>query len=106
MNERNVSAPAGAAPPVPPPLPDQLEKILRRMRMPYPRKAAPEVLATARAQRWDPTELVRVLLEEEIRGRDDAGRGSAVTKPACPPARHSSPGARKTRPSPRPPSTP
>ncbi|NIS32680.1 MAG: ATP-binding protein, partial [Actinobacteria bacterium] len=33
-----------------------------------------EVLATARAQRWDPAELVRVLLEEEVRGRDDAGR--------------------------------
>jgi hypothetical protein len=27
---------------------------MRRMRLPYLRKAAPEVLATARAQRWDP----------------------------------------------------
>jgi IstB-like ATP binding protein len=37
-------------------------------------KAAPEVLATARAQRWDPAEVVRVLLTEEITGRDAATR--------------------------------
>jgi len=64
----------GAAAPVPPPLPDDLDAVLRRMRFPYLRKAAPDVLATARAQRWDPAEVVRILLEEEIRGRDDAGR--------------------------------
>jgi len=52
----------------------QLDAVLRRMRFPYLRKAAPGVLATARAQRWDPAEVVRILLEEEIRGRDDAGR--------------------------------
>ncbi len=57
------------AAPVPPPLPDQLDALLRRMRFPYLRKAAPEVLATARAQRWDPAEVIRILLEEEIRGR-------------------------------------
>jgi DNA replication protein DnaC len=62
------------AAPVPPPLPDALDAVLRRMRFPYLRKAAPEVLATARAQRWDPAEVVRILLEEEIRGRDEAGR--------------------------------
>ena len=62
------------AAPVPPPIPDALDAVLRRMRFPYLRKAAPEVLATARAQRWDPAEVVRILLEEEIRGRDEAGR--------------------------------
>ncbi len=62
------------AAPVPPPIPDTLDTVLRRMRFPYLRKAAPEVLATARAQRWDPAEVVRILLEEEIRGRDEAGR--------------------------------
>lgn len=36
-----------------PALPAELETILRRMRLPYLRKAAPDVLATARAQRWD-----------------------------------------------------
>ena len=46
--------------------------MLRRMRLPYVRAAAPEVLATARAQRWDPAEVLRVLLTEEIKGRDAA----------------------------------
>jgi len=62
------------AAPIPPPIPDALDAVLRRMRFPYLRKAAPDVLATARAQRWDPAEVVRILLEEEIRGRDEAGR--------------------------------
>ena len=48
--------------------------MLKRMRLPYLRDAAPEVLATARAQRWDPAEVLRVLITEEIRGRDDATR--------------------------------
>ena len=32
-----------------PPLPGDLEQVLRRMRLPYLRTAAPEVLATAKA---------------------------------------------------------
>jgi hypothetical protein len=44
-----------------PPIPEELAKICTRMRLPYLRKAAPDVLATARAQRWDPAEVVRVL---------------------------------------------
>jgi len=57
-----------------PALPEELTAALRRMRMPYLRAAAPEVLATAKAQRWDPAEVLRVLLVEEIRGRDQATR--------------------------------
>lgn len=60
--------------PTAPPLGDDLLAVLTRMRLPYLRKAAPEVLATARAQRWDPAEVVRVLLTEEITGRDAATR--------------------------------
>jgi DNA replication protein DnaC len=55
-----------------PPLPPDLTGLLRRMRLPYLRAAAPEVLATAKAQRWDPAEVLQVLLTEEIRGRDQA----------------------------------
>jgi DNA replication protein DnaC len=44
------------------------------MRLPYLRKAAPDVLATARAQRWEPAEVLRVLLAEEVTGRDAATR--------------------------------
>ena len=57
-----------------PALPAELDAILRRMRLPYLRKAAPDVLATARAQRWDPAEVLRVLLGEEITGRASATR--------------------------------
>lgn len=59
--------------PAPPPLDPELERLLRRMRMPYVRAAAPEVLATATAQRWEPAEVLRVLLSEEVAGRDRAG---------------------------------
>ena len=52
---RTALAPAA---PAAPPIPDELDAVLRRMRFPYLRKAAPEVLATARAQRWDPAEVV------------------------------------------------
>jgi len=60
--------------PAAPPIPAELEALFRRMRFPYARKAAPDVLATARAQRWDPAEVVRVLLNEEVVGRDQATR--------------------------------
>lgn len=72
-----VPAPTPApvpAPPAAPPIPPELEAVLKRMRFPYLRKAAPEVLATARSQRWDPAEVVRILLDEEIKGRDEATR--------------------------------
>src|SRR5689334_8095764 len=59
-------------PPAPPPLPDELETLLRRLRMPYVRRAAPEVIATAASQRWEPAEVLRVLLAEEAAGRDQA----------------------------------
>jgi DNA replication protein DnaC len=59
-------------PPDPPPLPSELDRLLRRMRLPYIRKAAPEVIATANAQRWDHAEVLRVLLAEEVKGRGQA----------------------------------
>jgi len=60
------------SPPTAPALPEELLAVLRRMRLPYVRAVAPDVLATARAQRWDPAEVLRVLLAEEIKGRDAA----------------------------------
>jgi DNA replication protein DnaC len=68
-----------AAAPAPPPLSAELDGLLRRMRLPYLRRAAPEVLATAKAQRWDPAEVLRVLLAEEVAGRD---RSSLATRRA------------------------
>jgi DNA replication protein DnaC len=63
--------------PEPPPLDAELEALLRRMRLPHIRRAAPEVLATARAQRWEPAEVLRVLLGEEVAGRQ---RSSTATR--------------------------
>ncbi|MFP5070835.1 hypothetical protein ACLFMI_14355 [Pseudonocardia nantongensis] len=51
---------------------EEMLRLARRLRMPYLRQHAPDVLATARAQRWDPAEVLRVLLAEEITGRDEA----------------------------------
>lgn len=58
--------------PAPPPLPDDLDELLRRLRLPYIRAAAPHVIATARSQRWEPADVLRVLLGEEATGRDQA----------------------------------
>jgi DNA replication protein DnaC len=58
--------------PEPPPLPAELEQLLRRLRLPYVRKAAPEVIATAASQRWEHAEVLRVLMTEEAAGRDRA----------------------------------
>lgn len=57
-----------------PELPEELLAVLKRMRLPYLRAAAPDVLTTARAQRWDPAEVLRVLIAEKIKGRDEATR--------------------------------
>ncbi len=43
--------------------------LLRQLRLPHMRNTAPELLATAKAQRWDPAEAVRALLTEELTGR-------------------------------------
>lgn len=57
-----------------PAIPDELMRLTRRLRLPYLRAHAPEVIATAKAQRWDPAEVVRILLDEEAKGRDLATR--------------------------------
>ena len=56
--------------PEPPPLADEIETLLRRFRLPHIRRAAPEVLATARTQRWEPAEVLKALLSEELTGRE------------------------------------
>ena len=56
--------------PAAPALPAEVEQLLRRMRLPHIRRVAPEVVATARSQRWEPVEVLRVLLAEEVAGRE------------------------------------
>ena len=48
---------------------DEVVDLLRTLRLPHMRSAAPELLATAKAQRWEPAEAMRALLAEELAGR-------------------------------------
>src|SRR6476661_8197485 len=72
--------PAQAAPP----LDDELMRLLKRMRLPYIRNAAPELLATAKAQRWDPAEVLKALLTEEVCGRDRSALTTRRTRAGFP----------------------
>ena len=45
---------------------DQVVDLLRQLHLPHMRRQAPDLLATAKAQRWDPAEAVRSLLTEEL----------------------------------------
>jgi DNA replication protein DnaC len=70
--------------PTAPPLPVEVEQLLRRLRMPHVRRHAPEVLATAKAQRWDPTEVLKTLLVEEVAGRDRSALATRRTAAGFP----------------------
>ncbi len=48
---------------------DEVVDLLRQLRLPHMRRHAPDVLATAKAQRWEPAEAIRALLAEEVAGR-------------------------------------
>jgi DNA replication protein DnaC len=49
---------------------EEVVALCRRLRLKYVREQSPDVLLTARAQRWDPAEALRVLLTAEVEGRD------------------------------------
>ena len=50
----------------------ELDRVARRLRLPYLRAIAPEVLLTAKAQRWAPAEIIKALLTAEETGRDNS----------------------------------
>lgn len=52
---------------------DEVVALCRRLRLKYVREQSSDVLLTARAQRWDPAEALRVLLTAEVEGRDRSG---------------------------------
>ncbi|MCY7288784.1 MAG: ATP-binding protein, partial [Cryobacterium sp.] len=54
----------------PAPLNADLEHGLRRLKLASIRRIAPEMLVTAKTQRWTPEELLRALVEAEITARD------------------------------------
>jgi len=53
-----------------PVLPPDLIEGLRRLKLAAMRRLAPELLVTAKTQRWAPEELLRTLIEAEITSRD------------------------------------
>ena len=78
-----TSVPALGVPSAPP-LPGDLEALLRRLRLPHIRHQAPEVIATAKAQRWEPVEVLRALFAEEAAGRDRASLATRRTAAGFP----------------------
>ena len=66
-----------------PALPVEIEQLMRQLKMPYARTLAPELLATAKAQRWEPVDVVRALLVEEVAGRGRSMLASRRTAAAA-----------------------
>jgi DNA replication protein DnaC len=56
--------------PAPPSLPADLVDGLKRLKLAKVRAIAPDILQTAKTQRWTPEETLRVLVEAEIAARD------------------------------------
>ena len=90
---------AGATSPV-----DEVVDLLRQLRLPHMRNTAADLLATAKAQRWDPAEAVRACSPKS----SPAGKPRRSTHGARPPgsrqARPSTPGTRPSARSPHRPS--
>ena len=86
---------------------DEVVALCRRLRLKYVREQVSEVLLTARAQRWDPAELLRVLLVAEAEGRDRSTIETKRRKGALPRRQDLRvPGSRRARRSRPPPSGP
>lgn len=67
-----------------PELPADLAAGLRRLKLSTIRQLAPELLLTAKTQRWTPEEILRTLIEAEVASRDasnTAARLKAATFP-------------------------
>jgi DNA replication protein DnaC len=67
----------------PPLAPDLLEG-LRRLKLATIRQLAPEVMLTAKTQRWNPEELLRTLIEAEIASRDASNARTRMKTAAFP----------------------
>ena len=53
-----------------PPLPADLAAGLRRLKLATIRELAPDLLLTAKTQRWSPEEVLRTLIEAKVAARD------------------------------------
>ena len=67
-----------------PALPADLEDGLRRLKLAAMRRLSPELLVTAKTQRWAPEEFLRTLVEAEITARDAANARNRLKAAAFP----------------------
>ena len=63
---------------------EEVEGLLRRLRLPHMRRIAPDVLSTAKVQRWEPAEVLRALLTEELAGRERSALATRRTVASFP----------------------
>jgi DNA replication protein DnaC len=68
----------------PPPLAADLNDGLKRLKMAAMRRLAPELLVTAKTQRWNPEEFLRTLVEAEITARDESNARTRMRLAAFP----------------------
>jgi DNA replication protein DnaC len=68
----------------PPPLAADLAAGLRRLKLAAMRRLAPELLITAKTQRWNPEEFLRTLIEAEITSRDESNARTRMRQAAFP----------------------
>lgn len=86
MTTTSSTAPptTGALPQAAPQLPADLAAGLRRLKLATIRTIAPEVLITAKTQRWTPEETLRTLIEAEIAARDASNTANRLKAAAFP----------------------
>jgi DNA replication protein DnaC len=68
----------------PPPLAADLNAGLRRLKLAAMRRLAPELLVTAKTQRWNPEEFLRTLIDAEITSRDESNARTRMRQAAFP----------------------
>ena len=68
----------------PPPLAPDIAAGLRRLKLSTIRRLAPEVLVTAKTQRWAPEELLRTLIDAEITAREASNARTRMKTAAFP----------------------
>ena len=73
---KTVATPTIAAPPV---LDTGIENGLKRLKLSTIRRIAPELLLTARTQRWTPEEFLRTLIDAELVARDKSNTANRMT---------------------------
>jgi DNA replication protein DnaC len=67
-----------------PALAADLDAGLRRLKLAAMRRLAPELMTTAKTQRWSPEEFLRTLLDAELAARDESNARARMKAAAFP----------------------